>query len=194
MIDNSWHAARTATSSSSAYGSLAPGEELALDGATEAVAVVLSGTVDAWAGEESRGAGRQASGDPFSDPGHSVYAPAGAPLRLVAGEEGGRGGHEPRRRARTRRSGSDHRPGRPEDRHRRGGDVGAQRAHHPRARRHGVAAAVGETLNPPGNWSSYPPHKHDQHNPPEEVALEEVYLFRVEPAGGFGVQMYRARS
>jgi 5-deoxy-glucuronate isomerase len=48
---------------------------------------------------------------------------------------------------------------------------------------------VGETLNPPGNWSSYPPHKHDEHVPPEEVRLEEVYLFRVDPAGGFGVQM-----
>jgi 5-deoxy-glucuronate isomerase len=48
---------------------------------------------------------------------------------------------------------------------------------------------VGETINPPGNWSSYPPHKHDQHRPPLEVQLEEVYLFKVDPAGGFGVQL-----
>jgi 5-deoxy-glucuronate isomerase len=48
---------------------------------------------------------------------------------------------------------------------------------------------VGETVNPPGNWSSYPPHKHDRHAPPDEVALEEVYLYRFEPAGGFGVQV-----
>ena len=47
---------------------------------------------------------------------------------------------------------------------------------------------LGETINPPGNWSSYPPHRHDRHNPPEEVDLEEVYLFRTNPAGGFGVQ------
>jgi 5-deoxy-glucuronate isomerase len=48
---------------------------------------------------------------------------------------------------------------------------------------------VGETINPPGNWSSYPPHKHDQHNPPHEVQLEEVYLFKVDPTGGFGIQL-----
>ncbi len=47
---------------------------------------------------------------------------------------------------------------------------------------------VGETVNPPGNWSSYPPHKHDVDDPPDEVALEEVYHFRVDPAQGFGIQ------
>jgi len=45
---------------------------------------------------------------------------------------------------------------------------------------------AGETLNPPGNWSSYPPHKHDCARPPQEVVLEEVYFFRVKPAQGFG--------
>lgn len=45
---------------------------------------------------------------------------------------------------------------------------------------------AGETLNPPGNWSSYPPHKHDQSNPPGEAVLEEIYFFRVKPSSGFG--------
>jgi 5-deoxy-glucuronate isomerase len=45
---------------------------------------------------------------------------------------------------------------------------------------------AGETLNPPGNWSSYPPHKHDRSNPPAEAILEEVYFFRTKPAQGFG--------
>ena len=45
---------------------------------------------------------------------------------------------------------------------------------------------AGETLNPPGNWSSYPPHKHDKSNLPQEAILEEIYFFRVQPAGGFG--------
>ncbi len=45
---------------------------------------------------------------------------------------------------------------------------------------------AGETLNPPGNWSSFPPHKHDKPNPPQEAVLEEVYYFRVKPAQGFG--------
>lgn len=48
---------------------------------------------------------------------------------------------------------------------------------------------LGETINPPGNWSSYPPHKHDRHAPPEEVALEELYYYRFKPETGFGVQL-----
>jgi 5-deoxy-glucuronate isomerase len=45
---------------------------------------------------------------------------------------------------------------------------------------------AGETVNPPGNWSSFPPHKHDRSNPPQEAVLEEVYYVRVKPAQGFG--------
>jgi 5-deoxy-glucuronate isomerase len=45
---------------------------------------------------------------------------------------------------------------------------------------------AGETLNPPGNWSSYPPHKHDRSNPPKEAVLEEIYFFRVKPSQGYG--------
>ncbi|TAM78889.1 MAG: 5-deoxy-glucuronate isomerase [Acidobacteria bacterium] len=45
---------------------------------------------------------------------------------------------------------------------------------------------AGETLNPSGNWSSYPPHKHDRKNPPNEAVLEEVYFFRIKPSQGFG--------
>jgi 5-deoxy-glucuronate isomerase len=48
---------------------------------------------------------------------------------------------------------------------------------------------VGETVNPSGNWSSYPPHKHDRQDPPREVALEEVYFYRLKPEGGFAVQI-----
>ena len=47
---------------------------------------------------------------------------------------------------------------------------------------------IGETFNQPGQWSSYPPHRHDQQNPPEEVNLEELYYFKVEPPQGFGFQ------
>jgi len=36
-----------------------------------------------------------------------------------------------------------------------------------------------EVLTPAGNWSSYPPHKHDQDIPGEETALEEIYYFEV---------------
>lgn len=50
---------------------------------------------------------------------------------------------------------------------------------------------VGETINPPGNWSGVPPHKHDQRVPGENF-LEEFYLFKVRPADSYGLQlMYR---
>jgi 5-deoxy-glucuronate isomerase len=52
---------------------------------------------------------------------------------------------------------------------------------------HARRLMVGETFNPPGHWSSYPPHKHDGRN--GEPFLEEVYHYRVSPAHGFGHQM-----
>ncbi len=48
---------------------------------------------------------------------------------------------------------------------------------------------VGETVNPPGNWSSYPPHKHDTRSASGELPMEEVYFYLVQPEGGFGLQM-----
>jgi 5-deoxy-glucuronate isomerase len=52
-----------------------------------------------------------------------------------------------------------------------------------------VRLLAGETLNPAGNWSSSPPHKHDVHDPPRQARLEEIYLFRVDPRQGFGLQL-----
>ncbi|ADB30783.1 Myo-inositol catabolism IolB domain protein [Kribbella flavida DSM 17836] len=37
-----------------------------------------------------------------------------------------------------------------------------------------------EVLTPAGNWSSYPPHKHDEHKPGEESVLEEIYYFEMQ--------------
>jgi 5-deoxy-glucuronate isomerase len=44
-----------------------------------------------------------------------------------------------------------------------------------------------EVLTPAGNWSSYPPHKHDEEIPGTETALEEIYYFEVA-SGGFAYQ------
>jgi 5-deoxy-glucuronate isomerase len=41
-----------------------------------------------------------------------------------------------------------------------------------------------EVLTPGGNWSSYPPHKHDEHHPGHESVLEEIYYFEIAPAHG----------
>ena len=47
---------------------------------------------------------------------------------------------------------------------------------------------IGETFNRPGEWSSYPPHKHDVDDPPNEVKLEEIYFYKLYPSQGFGMQ------
>ncbi|ABI75777.1 myo-inositol catabolism protein IolB [Hyphomonas neptunium ATCC 15444] len=47
---------------------------------------------------------------------------------------------------------------------------------------------VVEVITPGGNWSSYPPHKHDTDTLPEESALEETYYHRLNPPQGFAVQ------
>jgi 5-deoxy-glucuronate isomerase len=47
---------------------------------------------------------------------------------------------------------------------------------------------VVEVYTPSGNWSSYPPHKHDVHNPPEEVDLEEIYYYKVDHPDGYAIQ------
>jgi 5-deoxy-glucuronate isomerase len=52
---------------------------------------------------------------------------------------------------------------------------------------YGRRLMVGETFNDAGNWSSYPPHKHDGRD--GEPVLEEVYYYRVDPADGFGLQV-----
>ncbi len=47
---------------------------------------------------------------------------------------------------------------------------------------------IAEVITPAGNWSSYPPHKHDADNLPEESALEETYYHRLNPPQGFAFQ------
>ncbi|HUA27290.1 MAG TPA: 5-deoxy-glucuronate isomerase [Streptosporangiaceae bacterium] len=51
-----------------------------------------------------------------------------------------------------------------------------------------------EVLTPAGNWSSYPPHKHDEAGPGEAV-LEEIYYFEVGGGpGGPGIGYQRVYS
>jgi 5-deoxy-glucuronate isomerase len=47
---------------------------------------------------------------------------------------------------------------------------------------------VVEVITPAGNWSSYPPHKHDRDALPEESLLEETYYHRLDPPQGYAVQ------
>ena len=41
-----------------------------------------------------------------------------------------------------------------------------------------------EVNTPSGHWSSDPRHKHDVHNPPHEVDLDEVYYYRMDHRNG----------
>jgi 5-deoxy-glucuronate isomerase len=47
---------------------------------------------------------------------------------------------------------------------------------------------VVEVITPQGNWSSYPPHKHDTDSLPGESLLEETYYHRLNPSQGFAFQ------
>lgn len=49
---------------------------------------------------------------------------------------------------------------------------------------------VGETYTPSGNWSTYPPHKHQVDDLPREAYHEEMYYFKVNPSDGFGICHY----
>lgn len=50
-----------------------------------------------------------------------------------------------------------------------------------------------EVYTPPGNWSSYPPHKHDVHRvAPDgtllEADLEEIYFYKIDRPEGYAYQ------
>lgn len=49
-----------------------------------------------------------------------------------------------------------------------------------------------EVYTPGGNWSSWPPHKHDTDAMPGEAVLEEIYYYQLRRPEGWGVQrLYR---
>jgi 5-deoxy-glucuronate isomerase len=164
---------------------LAEGETLELTREEEVAAVVLSGVVDV----DGLGTAGGRSGV-FDGPGHTVYAPPGHTLTFRA--TGG-----PAQIVIATAPLGDGTPGEariigPDDQ-----DI-AERGEGNWSRTVRTILGpddsagrllLGETINPPGNWSSYPPHKHDTHEPPREVQLEEVYLFKLQPENGFGVQI-----
>jgi 5-deoxy-glucuronate isomerase len=52
---------------------------------------------------------------------------------------------------------------------------------------------VVEVLTPSGNWSSWPPHKHDTDDMPNEAVLEEIYHYRFRRPEAWAIQrVYRA--
>ncbi len=51
-----------------------------------------------------------------------------------------------------------------------------------------VNMILGETLNPPGNWSGVPPARHERNNLPQESLHEELYYFKTDKPQGWGVE------
>lgn len=51
---------------------------------------------------------------------------------------------------------------------------------------------VCEVITPAENWSSYPPHKHDEHVPEHETRLEEIYYFEAAPVAGSAADTHAA--
>ena len=49
---------------------------------------------------------------------------------------------------------------------------------------------VGETFTLSGNWSTFPPHKHQIEDLPRQAFHEEMYYFKVSPTDGFGICHY----
>ncbi len=170
---------------------LAAGEGLEVGAEGESAAVVLTGRVGATVDGAPLGAAGGRS-SVFEAPGDTVYAPPGAATTLTAN------GDAPCQVA-IAETVAEPTPDAPPARVIRRSDqriAEVGRGNWSRTVRTilgpehaAVRLLLGETINPPGNWSSYPPHRHDRHDPPREVDLEEVYLFKVDPPGGFGVQI-----
>ncbi len=53
---------------------------------------------------------------------------------------------------------------------------------------------VVEVYTPGGNWSSYPPHKHDEHRPPQEADLDEIYFYKIARREGYAIQRVYTRD
>ena len=153
----------------------------------ELCAVVLSGTVDItcdaqeWAGVGSRASVFEGTPD-------SVYAPPGKSVSFTAASDAcevalcwapARKGADP---ALIRAA--DVKP------FRRGSGRTERTIHNILMEdRPAESLLVTEVLTPAGNWSSYPPHKHDTDDPPRETYLEETYYHRTARPDGFAVQL-----
>lgn len=57
-----------------------------------------------------------------------------------------------------------------------------------------VKLMIGETFTPSGNWSTYPPHRHENDNLPQESYLEEIYFYKTDHPKGFGLARHYTDS
>lgn len=150
----------------------------------EACVVVLGGSC-----EIASAAGRWRIGEratPFDGPPAAAYLPPGLAFEISARDDAeiaiGTAPAEPGAPARAL----------PPEEARlevRGSGAMERRIHHILMEdRPASALLMTEVVTPGGHWSSYPPHKHDQDDPPRETQLEETYYHRLRDGRGFAVQ------
>jgi 5-deoxy-glucuronate isomerase len=158
-------------------------------GSDELCLVLLEGTCEVtWAGGGARLGPRR---DVFSSYPHAVYLPPGASFTVTSIER--------TEVAEGRAPASEHHAARvirPEDcgfEIRGGGNATRQIVDILPPSFPAQRLLVCEVYTPSGNWSSYPPHKHDADDPPAEVALEETYYYRFRARDAYGIQrLYEA--
>jgi 5-deoxy-glucuronate isomerase len=153
---------------------------------SEACIVVISGRCAVGVGEVGwPHVGERAT--PFDGPPHAVYAPPGVTVEIAAhsGDVEIAIGSAPAER------GEPARHIKPADMRREVRGMGRmERTIHHILMEDAAAESllVTEVVTPAGNWSSYPPHKHDTNDPPNETQLEETYYHRLRDARGFALQ------
>lgn len=166
---------------------LNPGQRLSAEtGHREACLVLIGGRADIRSGSvavENYGE----RDDPFAGPPHSFYVPAGdryevvarTPLELAVCTAPGSAGARPARAI----------PPDSIDLFTRGSSTNTRHVRDilPETKPADGLLVV-EVITPSGSWSSYPSHKHDTDNLPEESRLEETYYHRLNPAQGFALQ------
>jgi 5-deoxy-glucuronate isomerase len=153
----------------------------------EVCAVVLSGRADMeCGGHEWRGVGSRAT--VFGGPPDAVYAPPADTLTVTGASDAGEvaicwapatKGAEP-----ARILAADARPFK-----RGSGQTERTITNILMEDRPAESLLVTEVLTAGGNWSSYPPHKHDTDDLPRESYLEETYYHRTARPEGFALQM-----
>ena len=153
---------------------------------SEACIVVIAGRCAIRVGEVGwPHVGERAT--PFDGPPHAVYAPPGVTVEVAAhsGDVEIAIGSAPAERGEAARH------IKPADMRRevRGmGDMERTIYHILMEDAAAESLLVTEVVTPAGNWSSYPPHKHDTNDPPRETALEETYYHRLRDERGFALQ------
>jgi 5-deoxy-glucuronate isomerase len=165
---------------------LRPGETFKnASAANETGLVLLSGTADVTT-SDNRWSGLGRREDPFSGPPTAVYLPRETPYEVRAASAVELAVCEAPGRRRL--------PARlidlPQSAGYVRGEGHAQRRVFNILMEPGSASSLflTEVITFPGNWSSYPPHKHDTDDPPRESQLEELYYYRAQPKQGFAFQ------